>query len=188
MLGAAAWRHGGLASSPRTVLHSCLRTLGRCSVVEASAQQQRQQQQRQRQRRRAGLLSEPTVAPDATAPPRQQQHANLQPPARSMQQQQQQQQRVQVQQHGAIELVVGPMFAGKTTELLRRVAQCEAAGLSVAVVKSSKDNRYCAASVVTHNGLKRVRTGALLCSMPASGVHPACFPCQRGLQSGVGLG
>ena len=70
-------------------------------------------------------------------------------------QQQQQQQREQ-QHNGAIEIVVGPMFAGKTTELLRRVARYEAAGLSVAVVKSNKDDRYCAAHVVTHNGLKRV--------------------------------
>lgn len=78
-----------------------------------------------------------------------------QPPQAALKQQQTQQAQAQAQQHGAIELVVGPMFAGKSTELLRRVAQCEAAGLSVAVVKSSKDTRYCAASVVTHNGLKR---------------------------------
>ncbi|KAI3431353.1 hypothetical protein D9Q98_004411 [Chlorella vulgaris] len=61
----------------------------------------------------------------------------------------------QPQQHGAIEIVVGPMFAGKTTELLRRVASYEAAGLRVAVVKSNKDDRYCAANVVTHDGLRR---------------------------------
>jgi thymidine kinase len=73
-------------------------------------------------------------------------------PAGSEQQQQQ-------QQHGAIEIVVGPMFAGKTTELLRRVAGYEAAGLSVAVVKSNKDDRYCAANVVTHDGLRRVGAG-----------------------------
>jgi ATP:corrinoid adenosyltransferase len=72
------------------------------------------------------------------------------------QQQEQQQQQQQQQQHGAIEIVVGPMFAGKTTELLRRVQRYEAAGLSVAVVKSSKDDRYSAAHVVTHDGLQRV--------------------------------
>ena len=59
--------------------------------------------------------------------------------------------------HAGIELVVGPMFAGKSTELLRRVAAYEAQGLSVAVVKSARDDRYCSASVVTHSGLKRVR-------------------------------
>ncbi|PRW39184.1 thymidine kinase [Chlorella sorokiniana] len=57
--------------------------------------------------------------------------------------------------HPGIEIFMGPMFAGKTTALLRRVAELEARGFSVAVVKSSKDDRYCNASVVTHNGLKR---------------------------------
>ena len=62
--------------------------------------------------------------------------------------------------HPGIELYLGPMFAGKTTALLRRVAELEARGFNVAIVKSSKDDRYCAASVVTHNGLKRVRAAA----------------------------
>ena len=59
--------------------------------------------------------------------------------------------------HPGIEMFLGPMFAGKTTALLRRVAELEAKGFNVAVVKSSKDDRYCNASVVTHNGLRRVR-------------------------------
>lgn len=57
--------------------------------------------------------------------------------------------------HPGIEIFMGPMFAGKTTALLRRVAELEAKGFNVAVVKSSKDDRYCNSSVVTHNGLKR---------------------------------
>lgn len=61
--------------------------------------------------------------------------------------------------HPGIEIFMGPMFAGKTTALLRRVAELEAKGFNVAVVKSSKDDRYCNSSVVTHNGLKRVRQG-----------------------------
>ena len=56
-----------------------------------------------------------------------------------------------------IELIVGPMFSGKTTALLRRVEELERAGLSVALVKSSKDDRYSQEHVVTHNGLSRVR-------------------------------
>lgn len=51
---------------------------------------------------------------------------------------------------------MGPMFAGKSSELLRRVAVCEAAGLSVAVVKSCVDDRYSDVHVVTHDGLKKV--------------------------------
>ncbi len=61
--------------------------------------------------------------------------------------------------HPGIEIFLGPMFAGKSTALLRRVAELEAKGFNVAVVKSSKDDRYCSSSVVTHNGLKRVRGG-----------------------------
>ncbi|KAI7838599.1 hypothetical protein COHA_007607 [Chlorella ohadii] len=57
--------------------------------------------------------------------------------------------------HPGIEIFLGPMFAGKSTALLRRVAELEAKGFNVAVVKSSKDDRYCSSSVVTHNGLKR---------------------------------
>ena len=84
-------------------------------------------------------------------------------PSQQQQNHHHQQQQQQQQHHGAIEIVVGPMFAGKTTELLRRVQRYEAAGLSVAVVKSSKDGRYSAAHVVTHDGLTR-------CSRSVGGV------------------
>lgn len=55
-----------------------------------------------------------------------------------------------------IELIMGPMFSGKSTELLRRVEELEKAGLAVALVKSSKDNRYSQQQIVTHSGLTRV--------------------------------
>ncbi|KAK9916005.1 hypothetical protein WJX75_007211 [Coccomyxa subellipsoidea] len=48
------------------------------------------------------------------------------------------------------------MFAGKTSELLRRVEQHEAAGMKVAVVKSSVDTRYHATRVVSHDGQSKV--------------------------------
>ena len=47
------------------------------------------------------------------------------------------------------------MFAGKTTALLKRVAQEEAKGLAVALVKSSKDGRYSEDEIVSHDGTKR---------------------------------
>jgi len=59
------------------------------------------------------------------------------------------------QAHGHIEVVVGPMFAGKTSELLRRVAGYEDQGLKVAIVKSNKDTRYSGSHVVTHDGLQK---------------------------------
>lgn len=56
------------------------------------------------------------------------------------------------EQQGRIELIIGPMFAGKSTELLRRVRTDRVAGLGVALVKSAKDDRYSASSVTTHDG------------------------------------
>ncbi len=62
---------------------------------------------------------------------------------------------------GAIELIVGPMFAGKTTRLLQRVAQAEAQGHRVLLVKSCKDDRYSHAEVVSHTGQRRVCGGGV---------------------------
>ncbi len=56
---------------------------------------------------------------------------------------------------GHIELVIGPMFAGKSSELLRRVSHYESEGLNVAIVKSNKDDRYSSSHVVTHDGIKK---------------------------------
>ncbi|GFP83291.1 thymidine kinase [Phtheirospermum japonicum] len=44
------------------------------------------------------------------------------------------------------------MFAGKTTALLRRVMAEANTGRTVAMIKSSKDNRYADDAVVTHDG------------------------------------
>ncbi|CAA0837019.1 Thymidine kinase [Striga hermonthica] len=55
---------------------------------------------------------------------------------------------------GEVHVIVGPMFAGKTTALLRRVMSEADSGRSVAMVKSSKDNRYAEDEVVTHDGTR----------------------------------
>jgi thymidine kinase len=49
-------------------------------------------------------------------------------------------------------VVCGPMFAGKTTELQRRIALARAAGERVLVVKPARDNRYGDDEIVTHTG------------------------------------
>ncbi|KAF8045401.1 hypothetical protein N665_5008s0001 [Sinapis alba] len=54
---------------------------------------------------------------------------------------------------GAIHVIMGPMFSGKSTSLLRRIKSEISAGRSVAMVKSSKDTRYAKDSVVTHDGI-----------------------------------
>ncbi|KAF6145036.1 hypothetical protein GIB67_013387 [Kingdonia uniflora] len=55
---------------------------------------------------------------------------------------------------GEIHVIVGPMFAGKTTALLSRIQSERDRGRSVAVIKSDKDTRYGLDSIVTHDGVK----------------------------------
>ena len=52
---------------------------------------------------------------------------------------------------GHIELIIGPMFAGKSTELLRRMKRHEVAGNKCLRVKFSEDTRYSADSIATHD-------------------------------------
>lgn len=56
---------------------------------------------------------------------------------------------------GEIHVILGPMFAGKTTALLERVAQEEAKGMRVTLVKSCKDRRYSDDEIVSHDGASR---------------------------------
>ncbi|AED93115.1 Thymidine kinase b [Arabidopsis thaliana] len=55
---------------------------------------------------------------------------------------------------GEIHVVVGPMFSGKTTTLLRRILAERETGKRIAIIKSNKDTRYCTESIVTHDGEK----------------------------------
>ncbi|XP_022142380.1 thymidine kinase a-like [Momordica charantia] len=55
---------------------------------------------------------------------------------------------------GEVHVIVGPMFAGKTTTLLRRIQSESSDGRSVAIIKSNKDTRYGLDSIVTHDGMK----------------------------------
>lgn len=55
---------------------------------------------------------------------------------------------------GEIHVILGPMFAGKTTTLLRRVRDESFNGRRVAIIKSDKDTRYGLESIVTHDGEK----------------------------------
>lgn len=55
---------------------------------------------------------------------------------------------------GAIHVIIGPMFAGKTTALLRRIQAESTNGRRAAVIKSNKDTRYGSDSIVTHDGAR----------------------------------
>ena len=52
---------------------------------------------------------------------------------------------------GRIELIIGPMFAGKSTEMLRRLTRLEIAGKKCLAIKFSNDNRYSSDCITTHN-------------------------------------
>lgn len=55
----------------------------------------------------------------------------------------------------SIELITGPMFSGKTTELMRRLERAERAGKRVVAVKHSADVRYSVETLATHAGGRR---------------------------------
>ncbi len=52
---------------------------------------------------------------------------------------------------GRIELIMGPMFAGKSTELLRRVKRHEIATRKTLVIKFVGDSRYSTECIATHD-------------------------------------
>lgn len=52
-----------------------------------------------------------------------------------------------------IELVVGPMFSGKTQELLRRMERCRVAGMKCLMIKWIRDDRYSKDKIVSHGGV-----------------------------------
>ncbi|MGE4571281.1 MAG: thymidine kinase [Candidatus Izemoplasmatales bacterium] len=55
------------------------------------------------------------------------------------------------QKEGWIEVITGPMFAGKTEELLRRIKRLEYAKQNIVVFKPTVDNRYSENQVISHD-------------------------------------
>ena len=54
-------------------------------------------------------------------------------------------------QRGTLETIVGAMFAGKTSELLKRILWFEHQGKKIVVFKPLIDNRYSVDKISTHN-------------------------------------
>ena len=52
---------------------------------------------------------------------------------------------------GWIEVICGPMFSGKTEELIRRLVRAQYAKQRVAIFKPKTDNRYSDDYIVSHN-------------------------------------
>ena len=69
---------------------------------------------------------------------------------------------------GSINLILGPMFSGKSTELIKNIRKYTHKKKKTIIVKYSFDNRYSMLeSVVTHDKFE----------------HPACNAKRRNLQS-----
>ncbi|HBF77213.1 MAG TPA: thymidine kinase [Clostridiaceae bacterium] len=56
--------------------------------------------------------------------------------------------------HGWIEVIVGPMYSGKSEELIRRIKRARIAKQKVLVFKPVIDDRYSKNDVVSHDGIK----------------------------------
>ncbi len=54
--------------------------------------------------------------------------------------------------HGYIELVIGPMYSGKSEELIRRLKRAKIAKQNIVVFKPQIDDRYSKDDVVSHSG------------------------------------
>lgn len=63
---------------------------------------------------------------------------------------------------GSLEVICGPMFSGKSEELIRRVKRVQISGKSFLLFKPSIDNRYDVQHVVSHDQrrLEAIITGA----------------------------
>jgi thymidine kinase len=55
---------------------------------------------------------------------------------------------------GWIEVIVGPMFSGKSEELIRRLRRAEIARKRVQIFKPAIDDRYSKNGIVSHSGLE----------------------------------
>jgi thymidine kinase len=55
---------------------------------------------------------------------------------------------------GWLEVVCGPMFSGKSEELIRRLRRAEIAGRRTLIVKPQVDDRYDVTYVVSHSGAR----------------------------------
>jgi thymidine kinase len=62
--------------------------------------------------------------------------------------------RIPPQRGGWLEVVCGPMFSGKSEEMIRRLRRAEIAGQRVVIFKPQIDDRYDATDVVSHAGAR----------------------------------
>ena len=57
--------------------------------------------------------------------------------------------------NGRIEIIMGSMFSGKSTEIIRIINRYRVLDKSILIINSAKDNRYGENSIITHNKQKK---------------------------------
>src|SRR4026207_2036662 len=62
--------------------------------------------------------------------------------------------RIPPQRGGWLEVICGPMFSGKSEEMIRRLRRAEIAGQRVVIFKPEIDDRHDASDVVSHAGAR----------------------------------
>jgi thymidine kinase len=62
--------------------------------------------------------------------------------------------RIPPRRGGWLEVICGPMFSGKSEEMIRRLRRAEIAGQRVVIFKPRIDDRYDATAVVSHAGVR----------------------------------
>ena len=62
--------------------------------------------------------------------------------------------RIPPQRGGWLEVICGPMFSGKSEEMIRRLRRAEIAGQRVVIFKPWIDDRYDATDIVSHAGAR----------------------------------
>ncbi len=76
---------------------------------------------------------------------------------------------------GSLEVICGPMFAGKTTALLARIAAARAGGRRAIVVKPARDTRYDPRALATHDGRREPALSVRALDEVRAGVGDAVF-------------
>ena len=56
--------------------------------------------------------------------------------------------------NGRLELIIGSMFSGKSTELIRRINREKSIDKKIIIINYINDNRYSSNSVSTHDQVK----------------------------------
>lgn len=81
---------------------------------------------------------------------------------------------------GHIQIIFGPMFSGKTTELIRRVRRYSIARQRCLVIKYAKDTRYSDDGVSTHD--RYVPVASVIVFPPSATADAACSNMPSGIR------